>query len=432
MASIWQENIQLPSFPPLNQDIHTEVLIIGGGMAGLLCAHQLQNAGVDYLLCEADTICSGITKNTTAKITSQHGLIYHTIIQKFGIEKARLYLYANQAAIDEYRRLCSDIDCDFSIQDNYVYALTDRKKLDRELAALQKLDFPVEFIETLPLPFPTAGAVKFPDQAQFHPLKFLSAISEGLHIHEHTPIRELGPGWAKTERGTIYAKKIIVATHFPFLNKHGSYFLKLYQHRSYCLALENTQSVKGMFVDESGAGLSLRSHNGLLVLGGGSHRTGKQGGGWEELERATQTYFPGATIHSRWATQDCMSLDGVPYIGQYCSRTPNLFVATGFNKWGMTSSMVAAKVLTDLVLENENQYARVFNPSRSILHRQLAINAFEAVSNLLNFGKKRCPHMGCALKWNPQEKTWDCPCHGSRFEESGQLIDNPATNDLKS
>ena len=432
MASIWQENLQLPTFPTLTGDIYTDVLIIGGGITGLLCAKKLHDAGADYMLCEADTICSGITKNTTAKITSQHGLCYQKLLAKFGAEKTKLYLSANEAAVREYERLCTQIDCDFSAEDSYVYSLTSRKRLEHELSALQKLDFPAEFIENIPLPFPTAGGLKFPNQAQFHPLKFLNAISSSLQIYEHTPIRQLGPGWATTDHGIIHAEKIIVATHFPILNKHGSYFLKLYQHRSYCLALENAQTVPGMFVDEATEGLSLRSHNGLLILGGGSHRTGKQGGGWDALRQVAEEYFPGANIHSQWATQDCMSLDGIPYIGRYSARTVDLFVATGFNKWGMTSSMVAANILTDLVLGRRNPYATVFSPSRSILHRQLAVNVLESLSNLLNFGKKRCPHMGCALKWNPHEHTWDCPCHGSRFEENGKLIDNPATDDLKS
>lgn len=431
MASIWSETARLPEYAPLTEDIRTRVLIIGGGMAGLLCARKLQDAGIDYILAEANTIGTGITKNTTAKITSQHGLIYHKLIQKFGTEKAKLYLDANQAALEEYRRLCSGIDCDYSEQNNFIYSLNNHQKLEEELSALEKLNFSAQFVQIPDLPFPTAGAILFLHQAQFHPLKFLAAITKDLRIYEHTPVRELGPHTAKTDRGTITADKIIVATHFPILNKHGSYFLKMYQHRSYCLALENVPLVKGMYVDESKTGLSLRSHNGLLILGGGSHRTGKPGGGWTELEAFANEHYPGAQIRCRWATQDCMTLDGVPYIGQYSARTPDLFVATGFNKWGMSSSMVAAELLTDLISGKENPYAALFSPSRSILHPQLAVNAFEAVTNLLSFSKKRCPHMGCALKWNPLEHTWDCPCHGSRFEEDGTLIDNPATNDLK-
>ena len=428
MASIWSETARLPQFPPLQENIHTDVLIIGGGMAGLLCAYRLHTAGVDYILCEANTISTGITKNTTAKITSQHGLIYH----KLGTEKAKLYLEANQKALNEYRRLCADIDCDYSEQNSYVYSINDLKKLQKELSALKKLNFPASYQKPLSLPISTVGAVKFPGQAQFHPLKFLAAIAKDLRIYEHTPIRELAPHTAKTDNATITAKKIIIATHFPILNKHGSYFIKMYQHRSYCLALENTGHVGGMYVDESKTGLSFRDHGDLLILGGGSHRTGKQGGNWAELEAFASRHYPNAKIRYRWATQDCMTLDGIPYIGQYSARTPDLYVATGFNKWGMTSSMVAADILTDLISGRENPYATLFSPSRSILHPQLAVNGFEAVKNLLTFTTKRCPHLGCALKWNPVEHTWDCPCHGSRFEENGTLIDNPATGDLNS
>ena len=275
-----------------------------------------------------------------------------------------------------------------------------------------------------------AGALKFPNQAQFHPLKFVSAISKDLHIYEHTPVRELANTTAVTDHGKISAKKIIVATHFPFLNKHGSYFLKLYQHRSYVIALENAPDVGGMYVDEAQKGMSFRNYRNLLLIGGGDHRTGKRGGGWEELRDFAARHYPGAEEKYSWATQDCMSLDGVPYIGPYSASTSNLYVATGFNKWGMTSSMVAAMILSDLVQGKENPYADVFSPSRTILRPQLAVNGFEAIVNLLTPSARRCPHLGCALKWNSTEHSWDCPCHGSRFTEDGKLIDNPATGDL--
>ena len=195
------------------------------------------------------------------------------------------------------------------------------------------------------------------------------------------------------------------------------------------IALENAPDVGGMYVDEAKTGLSFRNAGDLLLLGGGSHRTGKKGGGWAELSDFARRHFPNARPVARWATQDCMSLDGIPYIGRYSKRTPDLYAATGYNKWGMTSAMAAASLLTDLLRGRPNPYAALFSPSRSVLHPQLAVNAAESVLGLLTPTVPRCPHMGCALKYNKAEHTWDCPCHGSRFEEDGTLIDNPATDD---
>ena len=431
MGSLWEQTWEQVGFPALDGDRNTDVLIIGGGMAGILCAYQLHGAGVPYVLVEAETVCSGITKNTTAKITSQHGLIYDKLISKFGIERARQYLAANEKALQTYRELCRGMDCGFEEKAAYTYSLSDRRKTERELRALEKLGFPAEFTDKLPLPFPIAGAVRFPHQAQFHPLKFVSGLVKGLHIYEHTRVREPIGATAVTNHGRIYAKKIVVTTHFPFLNKHGSYFLKLYQHRSYVIALQNAPDVNGMYLDEAQAGMSFRNYENLLLVGGGDHRTGKKGGGWRELRDFAQQHYPQAEERSHWATQDCMSLDGVPYIGRYSASTRDLYVATGFNKWGMTASMVSAMILSDLVQEKENPYEEVFSPSRSILHPQLAVNGVEAVVSLLTPAPRRCPHLGCALKWNPIEHTWDCPCHGSRFTRDGKRIDSPATGNLK-
>ncbi len=430
MNSIWRQTAQLPQFDPLQSDLKSDVLIIGGGMAGLLCAFRLAQTGVDCALVEADRIGGGVTQNTTAKITSQHGLIYHKLIRKFGIERARLYLEANQRALEEYRALCRNIPCDFEEKDTFVYSLQSRKKIHQELDALNRLGFSAELAEQLPLPFPVEGAVKFRHQAQFNPLKLMAALSRDLRIFEHTKVLELAPGRAVTHGGTISADKIIITTHFPLLNKHGGYFLKLYQHRSYVLALNSAPDVQGMYLDEDEKGLSFRNYNSLLLLGGGSHRTGKGGSGWQELEQFARKHYPNAQMVSRWAAQDCMTLDGVPYIGPYARGTAGLYVATGFNKWGMTSSMAAAAVLTDLILERENPYEELFSPSRTMLHPQLAVNGLESALGLLTPTVPRCPHMGCALRYNAAEHSWDCPCHGSRFGEDGALIDNPATDDI--
>ena len=416
MQSIWEKNAQLPTFEPLRREIRADALVIGGGLTGLLCAHELTQAGLRCVVAEAGHICGGVTKNTTAKLTVQHGLVFHKLLRRFGTERARAYLDANWAALNRIRALCQDIPCDFEEKPNYVYSLDDPRELERELAALDKLGRPAALAKDLPLPFPVAGAVRFDRQAQFHPLKFAATIAEKLPIFEHTRVLEVEPGRAVTEHGTIKAEHIVVATHFPFLNKFGAYWLKLYQSRSYVLALEGAPKLGGMYVDASGKGLSFRNYDNMLLLGGGGHRTGKPGTGWTGLED--------------WSAQDCMSLDGAPYIGLYSPRLPGIYAVTGFNKWGMTSSMAAATLTAALVLGRDNPSQAVFSPSRSILHPQLAVNAGESMLNLLTPTRPRCPHMGCALKYNPQEHSWDCPCHGSRFAADGRLLDGPATSGL--
>ena len=231
MKSVWEQTGEHRDFAPLKGDISIDVLIIGGGMAGILCAYLLHGAGVPYVLTEAETVCGGITKNTTAKITIQHGLIYDTLLRRFGIGRAGQYLCAQKAALQKYRELCSGMDCDFEEKDAYVYALEEQRKLEQELSAMERLGFHGDFVEHLPLPFPVAGAVRVHNQAQFHPLKFVCCLAKGLHIYEHTPVRELIGTTAVTDSGKVAAKAVIVATHFPFLNKHGSYFLKLYFKR---------------------------------------------------------------------------------------------------------------------------------------------------------------------------------------------------------
>ena len=429
MESIWNIGSKKPNFKTLSGDIKTDVLIIGGGISGLLCGYMLKTAGVDYVIAEQNTICSGVTQNTTAKITYHHGAIFDKMLKRFGKDTLSLYLKAHNEALSDYRSMCESIDCDFSESNSYVYSLNNPKKIENEVKALNEAGIDAEFVTDLPLPIKAAGAVRVKNQAQFNPLKFLYNIANGLNIYENTKILELLPNGAKTKYGKITAKKIIVATHFPIINKHGGYFLKMYQHRSYVLALKNAQNVNGIYVDEKDTGLSFRNHNNLLLLGGGGHRTGKNGGSYNELRHFANIHYPHSKEITHFATQDCKTLDDIPYIGQYSKNTPNLYVATGFNKWGMTSALVAAKLLCDLVTDKENIYKEIFSPSRTIFRPQLAINGTEALINLLTPTKPRCPHLGCALKYNKAEHSWDCPCHGSRFSESGKLLNNPATDD---
>ncbi len=431
MLSIWSDNNRLPQFRSLQGDLKTDVLIVGGGLAGLLTAYFLRQEGVDYALVEGRSIASGVTANTTAKITVQHGLIYHRLLRQFGLEQSQAYLGYHYKALKKYHELCQSIACDFEEKDSYVYTLSDPNSIEKEISAIQKLGFAADFSDTKILPFPTAGAVHLPGQAQFNPLAFIKSMVSGLNIYENTWVNDIIGHTALTENGNIKADKIILATHFPFL-RAGTYYLRMYQHRSYVLALENGPDVDGMYVDAAEKGMSFRNYRNSLLIGGGDHRTGKKGGNWTELEQFVQKHYPQKWISHRWATQDCMTLDGISYIGSFSKGKPQLYVATGFGKWGMTSSMVSAMILANKVMERADKPATIFSPTRSLLKPQLLLNGWEATVNLLTLSHKRCPHMGCALKWNEAEHTWDCTCHGSRFSQTGKLLESPANKHLKS
>ena len=429
--SLWEETVSLPSFNRLEKDENTDILVIGGGMAGILCAFFLKQAGIDYILCEANTIGSGTSSRTTAVISAQHDTLYSDLIKKFGYRKARFYLEANLQALSGYQKLCRNIDCDFEEKPSYMYSRDDARVMAKEVKALHSLGFPARLCFQLPLPENIVAAVEFPAQAQFHPLKFIASISKGLNIREHAQIQKIDQNVAYTAKHKIKANKIIVASHFPIMNTHGMYFAKLYQTRSYVVAFENAAQYDGTFVDHGKHGLYFRNYKDLLLVGGGHHRTGQRGGAYALIRRFVHDNYPDAREKYCWATQDCMSLDGVPYIGRYSKSLNHVFVASGFNEWGMTSSMVAARLITDMIKGKQNNFSEIFDPSRNMISAQLFANVGVTLADFVIPSTKRCPHLGCTLKWNAQEHSWDCPCHGSRFDQNGKLIDNPATGNLK-
>ncbi|MDK0606339.1 FAD-dependent oxidoreductase [Clostridium perfringens] len=454
----------------------TDVLVIGAGIAGVLTAYMLKQKGRDVVLIDAAEIASGNTKNTTAKITSQHDLIYSKLIAEFGEEKARQYAKANELAIKKYKEIIEDkrIECDFEEKPAYVYSLNEVDVLKEEVEAAKNLGIDAEFVQEANLPFKINGAVKFNNQAQFNPLKFLKGISNELVIYENTRALEIKENLVVTSGGNITANNIVVATHYPIMNAPGYYFMKIHQERSYVLALENTSEIDGMYIDLNKEGYSFRTYNNLLLLGGISHRTGEneEGGSYDELRKVAKRLYPKAKEKYYWSAQDCMTIDGIPYIGRYSSETPNIYVATGFNKWGMTSSMVSAMIISDMILEKENDFSEIFSPRRfdlSLSINNIANDLIETAKNFIAqkvyipsseiehiknghggiieyngekvgvyknkegkefFVSTKCTHLGCQLSWNSDELTWDCPCHGSRFDYKGRLIGSPATKDL--
>lgn len=502
MESVWRKEIgkiegkskQVSGEANASPDIFRhEVIVVGAGLAGLLAAYYLQKAGIEVLVLEAKTVASGQTERTTAKITSQHGLKYDRLIKTVGLKKAWMYAKANEDAIREYERLIREenIDCHFMRTSAYLYTTQSEElqtgekndkirnsirlksnveRLIREADAAKKLGIDAFFTRETELPFKVTGAVCFRNQAQFNPLMFISHIARELRILENTKVIKIKGDKVYTENKIFRAERIIVATHYPFQNMPGFYFMRQHQERSYVLALSGCKQIRGMYYGVDASGLSFRQAGDHLLLGGGGHRTGEneQGGAYELLAEAAHRYFPKCIEVARWSAQDCMPHDGIPLIGRYSVFTPNLYVATGFQKWGMSSAMVAAMLLRDELCGIDNPYIKVFSPQRlnyragitKLLHdagmsmkglwkgafhcpKETAASLPNGHGGIVTINRMRyacyrdengelhsisakCPHMGCELTWNPDEKSWDCPCHGSRFDVDGNLLDNPA------
>ena len=426
MKSLWQTEKRKQHFPTLRGNKRTQILVIGGGMAGVLCARKLQEAGKDVILLEAERIGGGITAKTTAVLTAQHDFLYQDMIKSFGAETAGAYLHGNLDAVESFRRLSKKIPCDFEDIPSMQFTTGNLERLCREADVVKSLGFDARFTENVTFPEDAAGAVEYPGMAQFHPLKFLYGAAGELEIFENSRVLDLQGTTALLEHGSVRAEQVVVATHFPFINRRGMYFMKLYQNRSYVLALENAPSPGATMAELEGQGIYFRPYGDLLLVGGGDHRTGKSRDGFSFLRSYVQMHFPRARVLYAWANQDCMSLDGLPYVGQYSPHMPGVYVATGFNAWGMTNSMVAAELIRDQICGRENPLSNALRPDRSMLHKQLFSNLGSTAADFVIPTAKRCPHMGCALKWNPYEHSWDCPCHGSRFDEHGKLLDTPA------
>ncbi len=450
MESLWREQTKkiVPKKVAVEQGMETggiwDVIVVGAGMSGVLIAYYLKEQGKKVLVLEADRIAGGQTEKTTAKITSQHGLLYHDLIKNVGARKAGWYAEANESAIREYGRLIKEkeMDCGFEKAPAYLYSTKKgaEERLKKEAKAAFDLGIDAFFTTDTELPFPITAAVCFRNQAKFEPLKFIRILAKELTIIEHSKVLKIKGCQVITKDMTYLARKIVVATHYPFINVPGFYFLRQHQERSYVLALSGCEKIKGMYLGIDEEGLSFRQEGEWMLLGGRTHRTGKIqcAGAYEKLYKTAKKHYPMCKEVTRWSAQDCMPHDKIPFIGKYSMLTPNLYVVTGFKKWGMTSSMIAAQLIRDEICGIHNPYKKLFTPQRINFRAgigNLLADICESTKDLFEGwvlrNKPRCPHMGCGLKWNNEEESWDCPCHGSRFDKKGMLLDNPSQHSLK-
>ncbi|ARK32831.1 FAD-dependent oxidoreductase [Halalkalibacter krulwichiae] len=492
----WRDSANVERYPALENDLEVDVAIIGGGISGITTAYRLALEGVKVALLEADVLLNGTTGHTTAKVTAQHGAIYHELITHFGEEKAQHYYDAQTEALTFIEQLVQEenIDCDFSKEDAYLYTTTNRgqSKLQDEYAAYQKLGIRGELLDSVPLNnVPVKSALVMRNQAQFHPLKYLAHlvkkfVEHGGQIFEHTVATDIKDGdkpIVLTQNGPkIKAGSVVVASHFPFYDGGGLYFSRMYVERSYVLAAKvpERECPDGMYLSIDSPSRSLRytmrDGQKLAIIGGEEHKTGQginTSYHYEALEQYGMELFSDVSIEYRWSAQDTVTLDKVPYIGRISRMHHNIFVATGYRKWGMTNGTMAGLLLTDLILKRNNRYESLYRPSRFIadpsvkkflshntdVAKQLlkgkfdqnerhpedvgkdeaaivSVNgkragAYRTTEGELHVVDTTCTHMGCEVHWNEGDRSWDCPCHGSRFAPCGDVLEGPAKKPLR-
>lgn len=496
--SFWIDSVKTQDYPSLQEDITVDVAVIGGGITGITAAFMLQREGLKVALLESDKVIAGTTGHTTAKVTIQHGLLYNKLKNHFGEEKARLYAESNSAGLQFVKDIVREknIDCDLVAQNSYVYTQSQDyvKKIQDEAKTAQELGIKSTYLEKVPLPFDIKCAVCFEDQAMFHPRKYLAALCNFLNekeqcIYENTRALDIEPGPVEGKNLVVILKDelkvhcdyAVIASHFPFFDGYGMYFTRMYAEKSYAMGIKTKNAFsEGMYISAETPTRSLRYTplNGekLLILSGEHHTTGQDTNTMVHYENlrdfAEQTYGINQIMY-RWSTQDLVTIDDVPYIGHITTGKPNVFVATGYKKWGMTTGTMAGILIRDLILKKESPWEELYTPSRFkvdpslknivkenvMVAKEFLKGKLKAASNTmedltpdtakvvdidgnkvgaykdsdgnLHIVDTTCTHMGCEVQWNSAERSWDCPCHGSRFDINGHVIEGPALKPLK-
>jgi glycine/D-amino acid oxidase-like deaminating enzyme len=447
LRSLWFEGRDTPTRPPLDRDIAADVVVVGAGIAGLTTALLLEREGMDVVVLEMRHVAAGATGYNTAKLSSLHGLTYTQLERSLGRDGARLYGEANEAGVARVFELADElgIDCDLARKPNYTYsedaAEVDELREEARLAA--ELGLPASYVDELDLPFGVAGAVRFDDQAEFNPVKYVDGLAAALGgpVHEGTRVTGLGSGGVSTALGhSVKARHVVVATHLSFLDR-GLYFARCHPERSYVVAGHVAGAVPaGMYLSTESPAHSIRAHGDWLLVGGESHKTGQADAGerYDRLAAWARERF-GLEPELRWATQDHMPVDGVPYVGRHDPLSGDVWVATGFRKWGLAMGTAAGELLAAQVGGREHPWTRLFDPNRlrprasapDFVKENANVAYHFAADRVAKRGNPRCTHLGCLLDWNGAEETWDCPCHGSRFSASGEVIEGPAVRPLE-
>ena len=491
LASLWFEGLDRPPRLALEEDVHVDACVVGAGISGLSAALELSRSGASVAVLEALRVAAGASGYNTAKLSSLHGLTYTKLERQLGAEKARLYGAANERGIERVHEIAGElgIDCDLRRKPNLVYteSADERQELEDEVEAARRASLPARLVEETDLPFPIAAAVRFERQAEFHPVRYLEGLAGGLEANgvrvcegtRAVSVSAGSPCRVRTEAGrTVTAGTVVLATHLPILDR-GVFFARCHPERSYVVAAphDGPAATEGMYLSTESPAHSVRVHEldgqPWLLVGGESHKTGHGDPAerYRSLEQWARERF-GMEPVLRWATQDQMPMDGVPFVGPVDPVSRNVYVATGFRKWGLAMGTAAGELLAALGDGREHPWAALFDTSRLRPRASAASFAKENLDVALRFfgdrvakragvesiepgegrvvgaglGQRavyrdddgtlhamsaRCTHLGCIVSWNSGERTWDCPCHGSRFGARGEVITGPAVSPLE-
>jgi glycine/D-amino acid oxidase-like deaminating enzyme/nitrite reductase/ring-hydroxylating ferredoxin subunit len=491
--SYWTKSAPGRAYPRFEADRSCEVAVLGGGIVGVTAALELAKAGVDVVLLEARRVGSGASGYNTGKVSSLNGLIYQQLVKRFGTGTAAAYGAANEAGLGWVAANVKSfgIDCDFRRKPNFTYTESERGRetIIAETEAAREAGLSAELVgEVDELPFSVIAAVRFEAQAEFHPLRYLHGIAAaaaeaGCAVHEHSRavgVAEGSPCRIETEDGaTLCADRVLVATHLPILDR-GLYFARTHPERSYVVAARLRGAVpQGMYLSDESPSHSLRAlatpERELLMVGGESHKTGQSDARerYAALEEWARRRFDVASIEHRWATQDHIPVDRLPFVGPLWARGERLLTATGLQKWGLAMGTAAGMILADLALARETAWADAFPTTRfdprrgavsfvkenaddgarfflgRLAGRRRSVDdlepgegavtghglgqqaAYRDEDGELHRLSARCTHLGCIVSFNAAEHTWDCPCHGSRFDaRDGEVLEGPAVRPL--
>ena len=488
--SYWNATAPGEAFPSFAGELHVDLAIIGGGIVGITAARAAKDLGLTAAVVEARRVGRQASGRSTAKLTSQHGLVYHALIGSFGEERARLYARAQEDGIRQIRQYSEQygIDCDLEPKSAYAYTCDPSclDKIEREVGAAQRLGLPARLVQQADLPFQTLAAVCFDDQMQFHPTRYVAGLArsipgDGSFVFEHSRAVDWQPDRVVTDQGMILARHVAMATHLP-LGQVGGYYAEAYPYAEPVIAARIKTAPDGMFINVEQPSRSIRTHradNGeIYAIAAGSKfkpgHTQEERDHFAEIEDWLKTHFDPDPIAYRWVNEDYTSMDKAPFVGWSSSGSQAYLVATGFDAWGLSNGTAAGLLLADLAAGRDNPWLEMFDATRirplaggkkfvketaavaahlaggylgrrsgspEDLHPGEAavmtvdghrIAAFRDEKGQLHQVSAVCTHMGCILGWNQTDRSWDCPCHGSRFGPDGEVIHGPATRPLGS